>query len=113
MGQFISTQNSGFVIEFANGACISVQWGPSFACERHLPPYVHPAIPGPTEHDTWDSPDAEVCIFDTRGNPVSSGAPYYDGSSTMPRCTPDQVAEMIAWTAAQTTDDDAATAEEE
>lgn len=67
MSKLISTLNKGFQFQFDNGIFISVQWGCMNYCDHygeHLEPWYQ--YGHEMKFEKWDSPNAEICIWDTR-----------------------------------------------
>ena len=91
---FHITNGKGFKIQFANNWTISVQFGPANYCDNYT-------FRGSSrEAGEAGSKDAEVAIIAPNGDFVH--CPLYDtGDSVEGRCSPEKVAELIAWTIAQ------------
>lgn len=84
---FISTRNKGFQMAFENGWTISVQFGYGNYCEN----YNHPeGYDFPTKHELVKSGDAEIAIYDSKGEWYNFGYDTVKGE-----CTPDEVAAWI------------------
>ena len=95
---FKITQSKGFWMTFANGITVSVQWGPGNYCS-----YIGGSITGDCQSNT-----AEVAVWkeleppdiDVVGEFIRPPFEWY-GDSICGWCTPEQVAEVIAWAVAQ------------
>lgn len=58
---FVSTQNKGFQMTFANGLTASIQWGAGNYCDNHLSMDFTFSKPA-------ESSCAEIAVWDTRDN---------------------------------------------
>jgi len=62
-----STENKGFQMTFTNGYTISVQFGRGNYCE-HKTKMPRPYKKAPS---LWESKDAEIAVFDPKGNCIA------------------------------------------
>ena len=92
---FRSIENRGFQIKFSNGYKISVQFGPMNYCEKRsfsckTEDSRAPLRPG-NEH--WESPNAEIAIFD----PSENFLPIGNGDDVVGWVSPDKVGNIIGY----------------
>jgi hypothetical protein len=94
---FAINQNKGFKLTH-NGITISVQFGPSNYCfKQDIEDFF-----APMKNLMWESPDAEIAIWDSEGNWITAEVvkrvlkeDCYD--QVMGHITPAQVAKLISW----------------
>lgn len=88
---FKTVQNRGFQMVFENGWTISVQFGPgNYSDARSFAPGDYDA-PMKTKDGVWQSPNAEIAIWDAQGN----WHEFENGDTVKGWCTPNEVAEWI------------------
>lgn len=85
---FKITQNKGFQITFSNGYTVSVQFGVGNYCDKKGSGNYNEE----RMYDVWESPDAEVAVWDKDGNWVRPADMDDDVKGYL---TPDEVAEII------------------
>jgi hypothetical protein len=85
---FKSTSNKGFQITFANGYTVSVQWGNGNYCEKKQ----YGGYGEEMKHQVWESPNAEVAVWDKNGDWVRPAGINDDVKGYQ---TPEEVAEII------------------
>lgn len=96
---FTITQNKGFWMTFANGYTVSVQWGPSNYCDnRGVRTFSGDCKSKTAEVSVWR--ELEPPDIDVLGEFVRPPFDWY-GDNLCGWCTPEQVAEVIAWAVAQ------------
>lgn len=98
---FASSRNEGFSLTFENGWTISVQWGPThYSSTRDLSiPFGDQ--PDPTDYRRWTARSAEVHIWDHNAPRHSDGWELPDEARPEGWVSTDDVAAMIAETAAR------------
>lgn len=60
-----STENKGYQLTFTNGYTISVQFGRGNYCMNRR------TEQNPFMRDIWESSDAEIAVFDPKGNCIA------------------------------------------
>jgi hypothetical protein len=98
MTQFVSTENRGFQMTFANGWTISVQYGYGNYCSNHHHPNGYRFAMGQL---MVTCPDAEIAIWDNNNQYYifNFGDGYSD--TVNGHCSPDEVAKWIDFTCKQ------------
>ena len=102
MDNFRITQHKGFQITFPNGVTVSVQFGPGSFCSRGG---VHIArdYSAPEKAYLWESPNAEVAVFQAGGIGERWLTPLWpgnlDGKDVIGHQSPIQVLELLNWAA--------------
>lgn len=98
---FSITHASGFHITFSNGYTISVQFGIGNYCEHH-PEMLNASgdiierMSQPRKAEIWSSKDAEIAIFDPKGELVSLSEIGLDEDDKVKGYVhPEQVADYI------------------
>jgi hypothetical protein len=87
---FRSTVHKGFHMKFTNGYTISVQWGAGNYCEnRSL--HEHDSIEWKNRDAVYDSPDAEIAVWDVNGEDLK----FDNGDLVKAYVSPNEVAEWI------------------
>ena len=115
--QFVICDHKGVQITFANGVCISIQWGPGNYCADYWQDPMTSVMDyrAPERTNFWRSPDAEVALFwagegkvGGEGKEWLTKEAYGDlnhgedpGDDVLPGVTPDEVVRYIAWAAAR------------
>ena len=86
---FIATENKGFRMKFENGFTISVQWGTMNYCSKKN---LGAEYGDEMKEQIWESPSAEIAVFDTIGEIVHIG----DDDAVIGWLSADEVAKVIA-----------------
>lgn len=94
MSAFRITRQKGFHMEFENGWTVSVQWGPGNYCDHHKTWSEEVDL---SKQKEWPSTTAEVAVFD----PTGAMTMFSNFETVQGWQTPDQVAALIAETAAR------------
>lgn len=92
---FVITHQKGFHIEFANGWCVSVQFGPCNYCDNY------DAVIGVDEEKCGEqgSETAEAAIINPDRDLVEH--PLFNGDTVGAYLTAEQVLELLNWAARQ------------
>ena len=111
---FAICDHKGTQMTFANGVCISIQWGPGNYCADYWDFDMATDYYAPKKSEFWKSPDAEIALFwagpgkvGGQGREWLTKEAYRDlnngedcGDDVLPSITPDEVARYIAWAVA-------------
>ena len=91
MANFLSGNNCGFQMTFANGYRISVQFGPYHYANKDGK-RIDGSFQDSKLSDYWEADSAEVAVFNPRGKFVRLG----DSDDVIGWQSPNQVADLIA-----------------